>query len=296
MLRIRSQRKYRGSWDSYRYGSSVKPTLPPLFKGKRRDAAIDDTMAVLETFRLSKFEREGDCRSGIRSTLCLRGHSWGIADATAADVVKEALRRIGAERPPWYMGQPEYAEGRERCLRCSKFVAETDRADGRRFCSKECARIYKVMLAYEPQDFRPHARDCLACGKTFCVPRTAPNKKYCSRKCAGHGEPLKPQNCEWCGTEFQPKRSGLRFCGRNCFSLFNIQNYRDTHPERSCVICGTTFRPGQALQEVCSKVCMRRRTTLKAKERYDPAKAAAAYQRKKARRAAASGFICEAAE
>jgi endogenous inhibitor of DNA gyrase (YacG/DUF329 family) len=280
MLQISRRRKAQGSWDSYRYGSAVKPTLPPLFKGKRRESAISETIGWLETFRFSKFEREGDCRNGIRATLCLRGHSWGAADATAADVVREGLRRIGAERPSWYQGQPDYAEGRERCLRCAKFVDESDQAAGRRFCSQECARVYRVLLAYEPPPVRPDNRDCAACGKTFRVKTYSPNQKYCSRTCAGTGEPLQPRPCEWCGNEFQPTRGMLRYCSRDCASFANIQKFRDANPERSCIICKVTFRPKQARQEVCSYSCRVRRDKI----------------RDNARKRAASGFYCEAAE
>jgi predicted nucleic acid-binding Zn ribbon protein len=127
---------------------------------------------------------------------------------------------------------------------------------------------------------------CEHCGKGFksklwnCDP-----PKFCSRKCKGLGDArkLQPKPCEWCGTEFQPAKGRSRFCMPSCASLFNIKKFRDTAPERNCTVCGTTFRPGSQNSAFCSKAC--KMLEVNAKRR--------AY---KARRRAASGFICEAAE
>lgn len=290
---------YTRDYRSYRYGTKPKPKPAPLFKGRRREAAIDGVMATLERYRFSKFQREADCRNGIRSTLCLKGHGWDVADATAADVVKEALRRMGAERPSWEEGQWTYTVGREQCARCGGPIDDEDMGRGFRFCSAMCARSSRQNLAREVRWDNPLRQaaywqtyladspmlTCEQCGKGFKSRLWNSDKpKFCSRTCKGLASRSAPRSCLWCGTEFQPVKGRGKFCTPSCASLFNIRKYRDSVPERNCTVCGTKFRPASPTAAFCSKTC--KLLEVNAKRR--------AYMARK--RAAASGFMCEAVD
>src|SRR3546814_1442074 len=70
------------------------------------------------------FSLEGELRHRLRSSLCRQGADWILADLLAAAIVEDALRKVGAQRPTWQQGQPEWTqEGviyiqRTRCIRC----------------------------------------------------------------------------------------------------------------------------------------------------------------------------------
>lgn len=53
----------------------------------------------------SKFAYEGVFIAELRSSLCLTGWDWAMADQAARNVVAEALRLARAERPTWFEGQ-----------------------------------------------------------------------------------------------------------------------------------------------------------------------------------------------
>lgn len=288
----------------FRYGPKKKPqpSLPKLFTGERRENAIDGVTATLEQFRLSKFEHEADCRNGIRTTLCLRGHSWDVADATAADVVKEALRRMGAERPSWEEGQWHYAIPRENCLRCGNPINDDDIARGFRHCSPMCARAHKVDL-YGKLKWDSELRlaaywqayigggptfTCEHCGNGF-KSRLWNNKKkkprFCSPKCRTDGLTVPPKPCEWCGTLFKSDKRKARCCSQRCSQRLRVKEYRESlTPEKTCPVCQSAFRPKHDRSIYCSEVCHRLESNARRRAR-DAQKSAAA-----------SGFICEAAD
>ena len=54
----------------------------------------------------SKFCYEGQFIAELRSSLCLIGWDWPMADQAARNVVAEALRLARAVRPTWADGQP----------------------------------------------------------------------------------------------------------------------------------------------------------------------------------------------
>lgn len=108
----------------------------------------------------SKFAFEAICRHAIRATLCLRGWGWSDADAVAAQIVAAALNQIGARRPTWKEGQPEWTQDgfapieRTRCIRCRSLLegAQT------KYCSDLCASshlqaINRVQRAMEDQAY-----------------------------------------------------------------------------------------------------------------------------------------------
>lgn len=92
---------------------------------------------------------EGPLRHGIRADLCLMGWRWRDADAMAAEIVGEALRRVRAVRPTWYEGQPEWTIRpgvlieRTRCAKCHKPLPEGHR----RYCSGLCLDAHHKQLA-----------------------------------------------------------------------------------------------------------------------------------------------------
>jgi hypothetical protein len=92
---------------------------------------------------------EGPLRAGIRSDLCLQGWRWKDADALAQDVLADAFRRVGAVRPSWNEGQPEWTIEagtlieRTRCARCHKPLPEGHY----KFCGSTCKRNHHSQLA-----------------------------------------------------------------------------------------------------------------------------------------------------
>lgn len=93
-----------------------------------REALVTALVGVLRDQREagapSWFSVEGVSIAVIRAELCLEGLPWPLADWAARDVVGEALARVGAERPPWQEGQPEFTDGgairvqRTSCAEC----------------------------------------------------------------------------------------------------------------------------------------------------------------------------------
>lgn len=112
-------------------------------KDKRR-FLIDKVATILKTGEPTRFALEAACRHSLRAALCLKGLDWGQADAIAADIVAAALRQIGAVRPTWQQGQPEWAQDghnpiqRERCRQCHGKLPDDDYSDRRVFCSSTC--------------------------------------------------------------------------------------------------------------------------------------------------------------
>lgn len=137
------------------HGSTVAVSLarresaPRKLNQARRNHLIDKTAKILNTGEASKFEFEASCRHGIRSSLCLQGWSWTDADLIATEIVAAALNRIGAERPTWAEGQPEYTQNgggalieRTRCIRCHTQLPEGHY----KFCSKLCGQSHREVL------------------------------------------------------------------------------------------------------------------------------------------------------
>jgi len=92
---------------------------------------------------------EAPMRHGLRVRLILEGWGWTDADAAAADIVKTALNQVGAQRPTWEEGQPEYSQQgagalieRTRCVRCHKPLEGIQR----KFCSDLCGLAHHSRL------------------------------------------------------------------------------------------------------------------------------------------------------
>lgn len=131
---------------------SPPPRVRP--KAKRLHKAhfgrlVDATVNILRKGEPSPFAFEAVVRHAIRSRLCLKGWTWTAADEVASLAVKTALNRLGARRPTWKQGQPEWTqEGiivieRTRCIRCGWQLPEGNH----KFCSPVCFTAHHNELA-----------------------------------------------------------------------------------------------------------------------------------------------------
>jgi len=72
------------------------------------------------------------------------GMGWFDAEAAAVDVTLRALALMGAERPMWQQGQPEWmqvgviAPWREPCAWCGKPIEDDRKA---KYCSAICSKV-----------------------------------------------------------------------------------------------------------------------------------------------------------
>lgn len=146
----------------------------------------------------SHFTYEASCRHGLRSSLCLQGWDWQDADAIAAEIVAAALNRIGARRPTWNEGQPEWTQpgilalARSRCIRCGTKLPEGHF----KFCSDLCGTAFNQAKARQLDAEGSRARDAAY--------RAAWSAKQPKRECVECGEP------------FRPNKPGQRYCGKTC--------------------------------------------------------------------------------
>lgn len=240
-----------------------KPKLKRI-NSDRRKHLVATAMTILRQWRMSRFEHEAACRHGLRSAFCLEGWKWSEADTVAKEVVDAALRQIGAVRPTWSQGQPEYQGVESRgayrhCAnpRCRRMLEDHQGV----FCSQHCAdyvtkerwrkqhaeeeRIAaqfrrKRMKAEDPAAYRLRLkesrerqkerwdiRECEACRKQFKA-RPGRDNRFCSSKCYGSTLALPEKVCPQCGSNFRPpnKNNRTRFCSRSCASQFNVAQKR----------------------------------------------------------------------
>src|SRR5690606_13725697 len=128
------------------------PALKHSPKAKRRKLTRDRQRHLVESaafiLRLGEptyFAFEGACRHEFRAKLCLEGWGWQEADDAIAEVMTRALNQIGAKRPTWLQGQPEYshrqAERQEhvRCRNCGGGMPPENVV----FCSSQCRIAHK---------------------------------------------------------------------------------------------------------------------------------------------------------
>lgn len=138
---LRSTQEVQLARERQRRAAKAKPLRINKAKSRR---LINIVAAILREGEPTKFAMEAACRHGLRSALCLKGIKWAQADAIAADIVAAALRQIGAVRPTWQQGQPEWAQDghnpieRERCRQCNGKLPDDDYRDRRVFCSSTC--------------------------------------------------------------------------------------------------------------------------------------------------------------
>lgn len=156
MITPGAMKRLRGGLASYLAQYSALVTLPGLQEKRKKRKAdqtyrrrlIDQAAAIMRRGEPSAFAFEGFMRHGLRAGLCLRGWSWADADDMAADIVRSALHQIGAKRPTYQQGQPEWTQDgiiliqRERCVRCGGSLSEFQR----KFCSRLCHSAHHADL------------------------------------------------------------------------------------------------------------------------------------------------------
>jgi hypothetical protein len=238
-------------------------------------------LSILAKGEPTKFAFEGACRHGLRSRLCLEGQPWATADKFAGEVVSEALRRLGAERPMWIEGQPEAAqvvgERRFTCAYqpCGRPIPEYRGhhigGQGVKFCSDECAHAahdYRNRLTVENANSALAAawraarsgeseltKTCVGCGETFAVKKWRDvHRQYCTHACfTRHKMKWAPRPCAACGKTFKPLKRDSKYCSNACKGIGKVK----PKGERQCKGCGTGFTPrfpGSPMK-FCSRKC-----------------------------------------
>jgi endogenous inhibitor of DNA gyrase (YacG/DUF329 family) len=176
----------------------------PTHAARRREALVSSVAAILDMGEPTRFAFEGATVAGLRSGMCLAAWPWREADAQARQVVEDAFKRLGVERPRWIDGQPEFIEPvgelRSCCARCGKPLPEDmpDKGRNRKYCSQECkqnqaaearrkegrklTQAEREAAAAATRAARL-ARPCAECGRP--INRMEREAKYCSRACAG---------------------------------------------------------------------------------------------------------------
>lgn len=158
----------------------------------------------------SRFTFEASCRHGLRRGLCLQGWPWRQADEAAADIVATALRRLGASRPTWYEGQPEWTQDGVKaveylhCKRCRGPIPE----DRRVFCSYECK------MWHHAERGRQAREEDIKAGQAAWYVATGKAKRRA--RDAEWSEQQPERTCEHCKLAYKPNRSEQRFCGQAC--------------------------------------------------------------------------------
>lgn len=121
---------------------------PRRLTKERRRHLIEAVAGILKAGEPTKFSFEAACRHALRAALCMSGWRWEAAAVAAADVVEAALNQIGAVRPTWQQGQPEWTQDgfapieRAHCIRCFSPLPEGHF----KFCSALCAHAHKAHI------------------------------------------------------------------------------------------------------------------------------------------------------
>jgi len=179
----------------------IKSSPKPKRLNRDRQAAIRDKIVIImREAEPTPFAAEGPCRAGIRSALCLQGWRWRTADDAAAEIVESVLRQVGAIRPTWKQGQPEWTQDGvmaveyEHCRNCAKPLPEGHF----KFCCAPCSWAFR-----EKQYARWN------------------DERYANQKRAAHAariERRETRHCQRCGDPFKPKRARQAFCSIRCSS------------------------------------------------------------------------------
>jgi hypothetical protein len=243
----------------------------PVWRGEKRKHIVSQTVDLLRDWRFSPFENEGAVHAGLRSALCLKGIGWRRADAAVGDVIRESFNILGAKRPTWQEGQPEYVTPRENCRWCACPLPDTEFGGLRKgyFCSPECGRAMLLnrdlkttngrdviaMAAFSIIDRQSRPTlICEGCGQSFRSFTKMTGQRYCSHDCASAAaRTVEGRDCLTCGKWFRPKQTNKagKFCSSDCH-----RQYR--YPARACILCGASFRPNIAEASFCSRTCVKK--------------------------------------
>ena len=187
---------------------SPNKTKKPRWKLSRdfRRSLISSVAIILDKGEPTRFAFEAACRSGLRARYCLKGWPWAAADRVAADVVRAALKKIGAARPSWLDGQREIT-GHSWRFYCANPLCQKplQTSNGKKlYCSVECRRSVKHSRWRQDHEKENAAR--------AAVWRIAARKK---------GE---YRNCHQCARQFQAhdraNTKPQRFCSNKCVAAY----------------------------------------------------------------------------
>lgn len=221
----------------------------PRARERRRTQADSDRELVeavatmLDFGRPTRFALEGPCRHGLRIEFCLSGVPWHESDDRANKIVCEALRQIGAVRPTWQQGQPEYCQDGfsptefTRCQNCGTAIDPYTNQNGRprKYCGTLCAVLvyqrkvakgqeqtsrveYIARMAAQSATHRhERAKPCKHCGATF-IPdhRREREQMFCSQACGAASRRREEKTCPCCGQKFRPVAATRIFCSAEC--------------------------------------------------------------------------------
>lgn len=257
-------------WRKARLGQK-QPQEQPIFDIRARKAAIRRVIAALFDGSTSLFQNEGNCRATLRSAMCLAGHGWQQSDREAAEIVRVALRAIGARRPTFAEGQREFTHPYDQCIYCGGPIDPIDLVHGYRYCSVACAKALMerpvddaaarnlwlhYRAYYEVRKWTAPERKCAQCGGGFRNEKA--DAKYCSHYCVAASITIRPIiKCVWCDNHFRQQADSHVSCSLRCAGLFKADQFRKNAPEQTCPICETVFRPSMGGQVYCSKACTR---------------------------------------
>ncbi|CUX15440.1 MULTISPECIES: hypothetical protein [Agrobacterium] len=238
-----------------------------LLRGRKRQHVIQEVMDVLDDWRLSRWQHEGEARAGVRSALCMSGHGWQSSDTEAATIIDTALRRLGSgDRPTWIEGQNEYRDLRIACADCGNRLSALRLAGGELFCSPLCeenaARYrpqiarYAKRLAYSKAWYTvwkatAPERCCEGCGAKYRSP--FPGQHFCSYDCAHKAQrnPERHRQCSHCEKPFVCRQSRGRkqkYCSVECrIAAWGVQQYE-------CSVCSNPFEAKHPAH-CCSQKC-----------------------------------------
>ena len=133
-----------------------RPRPGRRLKAEARRRLIEAATSLMRRVEPTPFALEAPIRNWLRQRLCMLGWTWLDAELAAEDVVETALHKVGAERPTWKQGQPEWTQDghipveRFNCANCGSPLS----GEQRKFCSSQCGcsfnkRIYRMFEGKE---------------------------------------------------------------------------------------------------------------------------------------------------
>lgn len=258
--------------ETVRANRPKKEKVGPILKKARRDHVVSSIMDVMRDWRSSPFEKEGPCRHGLRIGFCLQGHSWRRSDFEAAEIVAEAIRLLGYERPTWDEGQVEHVSSSQNCAICWSVMPGATR--GQRYCCTACANVALRSKGRKQKNYQGQAlksayrliskertpkRACEFCGTLFHPARTV--NRFCSQSCVTKSQLgdrlLDDKACECCKRTFKPDKRNSKYCSRTCAGIMQKRNDRERLASTvlQCPHCGEDFTPTASYQVYCSNQC-----------------------------------------
>ncbi len=246
-----------------------------------QEPIVREVACLLDLGRPTKFRWSSDCRHGMRSALCLKGHKWERADKLAASIVELALHRIGSSVRPsiavaqgeplpveyWYCaccaGFMEAGNDRPWCgEECRLALRENNRTQTMRRADDARKRATRIILT-GGADGAPPALDrlCRKCGKLFKLKHGHRDKRYCGHRCSALREKYPSRNCLVCAAAFRPHQHKQLTCGPACAEVATQRRKRDSKGlpplpfERPCAICSRPFKPSRLTAMQCSDEC-----------------------------------------